>query len=347
MSAKIITFPSSQYSVCTPSPPEIHANSTKSGAKDQPDRTQNAGPRKDGRRKDDAKSRNVEPNIRVFSGVDGRLSYRVQIRKTSSNDNVNLTKTFSNLAMARKWKKKKLAEIEIEGVQAFSRGDDTVSDAISARLAKHTRLGRSAVQQLTWLKICVLGTQRLSDLTMASLYDLADDMLSQERQPQTVAGYLTILVNTLDWASRRDFNVPVPVLREAMKNMWEDEVFARSEERSRRPEKDELDRILAAVVANKRQKIPLAKIIVFALFSCRRIAEICRLRWDDLKVMEKKILVRDMKHPRKKKGNEPRRFCRRLQLMSRMEHHDKDNEQVFTRSTRTCRADGIGWRRAA
>ena len=26
---------------------------------------------------------------------------------------------------------------------------------------------------------------------------------------------------------------------------------------------------------------------------------------------------------------EPRRVCRRLQLLSRMEHHEQDNEQIF------------------
>lgn len=55
---------------------------------------------------------------------------------------------------------------------------------------------------------------------------------------------------------------------------------------------------------NPRQKLPLANIAVFAIFSCRRLGEICRLRWEDLRVSKKMILVRNMKHPRKKQGND-------------------------------------------
>lgn len=258
----------------------------------------------DGRRRTDARSRSVEPNIQEIRGRNGKPSYRVQIRKLVSGERADFTRTFSTLALARKWKRRKLAEIEIGGVETVSKSGDTVADAIAARLATHKTLGRSARHQLGWLQKSGFGSRRLADLTQESLTDLADDMLAEDRLPQTVAGYLTILVHTLDWASRRKFIVPVAVLKQAMEQMWEDEILARSEERCRRPTIGELNAILDAAVGNKRQSLPLARIIVFAVFSCRRLGEICRLRWEDLRAEQKMILVRDMKHPRKKKGND-------------------------------------------
>ena len=53
--------------------------------------------------------------------------------------------------------------------------------------------------------------------------------------------------------------------------------------------------------ANRPSSIPMQKIVAFTLFSTRRQEEITLLRWDDLE--EDRILVRDMKHPGDKKGN--------------------------------------------
>jgi len=47
--------------------------------------------------------------------------------------------------------------------------------------------------------------------------------------------------------------------------------------------------------------LPMQKIVEFALFSTRRQEEITLLRWDDLD--GDRILVRDMKHPGDKIGN--------------------------------------------
>lgn len=98
--------------------------------------------------------------------------------------------------------------------------------------------------------------------------------------------------------------VPDGVVRDAIALLWEDGILARSDERSRRPTLEELDRILTLAAGNKRQKLPLVILVVFAIFSARRLGEICRLRWEDVDFERKKVLVRDMKHPRKKRGND-------------------------------------------
>lgn len=306
MSTNIIQFPGSKTTF--PSAPATKTEPVETAAHGDGNRRRNSelrpAPPSDGRRREGGKSRSVEPNIQEIPGENGGPSYRVQLRKSVDGNTFSCTRTFSKLAMARKWKKRKLAEIEIDGVQTLSRSGDTVADAISGRLATHASLGRSAKQQLEWLRASDFGKMKLTELSVRDLTNLADEMLGEERQPQTVAGYLSILVSTLDWASRREYPVPIAALKQAMQLMWEDEILARSEERARRPTLDELNKILETVAANKRQKIPLAKIVVFAIFSCRRLGEICRLRWDDLREEQKQILVRDMKHPRKKKGND-------------------------------------------
>ena len=47
-------------------------------------------------------------------------------------------------------------------------------------------------------------------------------------------------------------------------------------------------------------KIPMAEVVLFALFSSRRQDEICRIRWEDVDECKQRVLVRDMKHPRER-----------------------------------------------
>ncbi|GAA3874521.1 site-specific integrase [Celeribacter arenosi] len=244
-----------------------------------------------------------EPNMTRRISKSGCVTYMVQIRRRVNGKQYSLSKTFRHLGNAKKLRNKRLLEIEVDGFPIQIVTETTIADVIQDRLTRGKQVGRSAIQNLKFIRDSEFGDTKVSTLTQAQLYDFSDLLLAGERSPQTVAGYMVHLAATLKWAKRRGALIPIAVVIDAMEVMWEDELLARSEERDRRPDLGELDKILKAIVANKRQKIPVATIMVFAIFSARRLGEICRLRWEDLKVSESKIWVREMKHPRKKKKN--------------------------------------------
>jgi GAF domain-containing protein/integrase len=109
---------------------------------------------------------------------------------------------------------------------------------------------------------------------------------------------------------------------------------------------DRLMKHFGRVRDHRPSSIPMQKIVAFALFSTRRQEEITLLRWDDLD--KDRILVRDMKHPGDKKGNNV--YCdlppEALAIIKSM---PRDAERIFPYSTdaisaaftRACRLLGI------
>ena len=87
--------------------------------------------------------------------------------------------------------------------------------------------------------------------------------------------------------------------------------IAKSSKRDRRPTLDELDRLLTFFQERSERaphSAPMVDIILFALFSTRRMEEITRIRWADFEPSTDKhparVLVRDMKNPGAKRGND-------------------------------------------
>jgi integrase len=68
--------------------------------------------------------------------------------------------------------------------------------------------------------------------------------------------------------------------------------------RNRRPEQDELDRILDLLTGQ------VADAVRFAVLTAMRRGEICRLLWTDLDEKKRTVIIRDRKDPRKKAGND-------------------------------------------
>lgn len=84
-------------------------------------------------------------------------------------------------------------------------------------------------------------------------------------------------------------------------------IASKSRERDRRPTLDELDKIMVHFGERLKRRpasIPMQKVIGFAIFSTRRLEEITRILWKDLDVEGSRVLVRDMKNPGEKIGND-------------------------------------------
>jgi integrase len=125
-------------------------------------------------------------------------------------------------------------------------------------------------------------------------------------QPQTVQNYLSHLAAVFAIA-RPAWGYPLD--RQAMKDAQivakRLGVISKSRHRDRRPTMDELDKLMqhfGVVKARRPRSAPMQKIVIFALFGTRRLDEITRIRWDDYD--RNRVLVRDMKHPGDKAGND-------------------------------------------
>ncbi|MEZ5769784.1 MAG: site-specific integrase [Paracoccaceae bacterium] len=248
------------------------------------------------------KNKDAMKHITTVDGKDGNVSYRVQIRRQKDGKATSICETFPDYNSAKTWRDDQLTTISAKGLSVPKSRIKTVSAVIQYRKDKHNKeVERTTTQVLNFLQAHPFGQTPVRDLTEEKLIEFAEGLIATGMRPQTAATYMTILAYTLKWARRRKVAVPPNVVEEAMQQLWEDEVLERSVERERVADRSELDKIFALRVANKRQKLPLVTITIFALFSTRRLGEICRLRWDDLNVADSMILVRKMKHPRKKK----------------------------------------------
>ncbi len=84
-------------------------------------------------------------------------------------------------------------------------------------------------------------------------------------------------------------------------------VTSKSDRRDRRPTLAEMNLLMQYFVERAErspQSAPMHKIVAFAAFSTRRQEEITRIAWADLDEQHSRILVRDMKHPGQKVGND-------------------------------------------
>jgi integrase len=212
--------------------------------------------------------------------------------------------TFDRKPAANAWIVKREAELKSPGGLEHKE-DPTLAAVIDRYIAesKNPVVGTKA-QVLKTVKDTDLGETNCSDITSQTLVAFART-LNETVEPQTCNNYLSHLSNIFTvaapaWSyplSRQEFDKALVVARKLG-------LIGKAKERDRRPTLEEIDRLMehfGRIQNHRPSSMPMQKIIAFAIFSTRRQEEITLLRWDDLE--GDRILVRDMKHPGDKKGN--------------------------------------------
>ncbi|GIT85969.1 site-specific integrase [Roseobacter sp. OBYS 0001] len=184
-----------------------------------------------------------------------------------------------------------------------------MSDAIDRYVQESNKqIGRTKTQVLKSIKTFDIAAKHCDAITSADIVEFAQEKLNGGVQPQTVANYLAHLgavfsIGRPAWG----FPLNAQAMEDARKVADKLGITGKSRERDRRPTLDELDQLMQHFLDRSRRRptsIPMHRIIAFAIFSTRRQEEIVRIRWKDLNVEGKRMLVRDMKNPGEKIGND-------------------------------------------
>lgn len=255
--------------------------------------------------------------IRTRKNKDGSVMYTAQIR--IKRDGVQVyqeSASFSRRKVAEAWAKRRETELSEPGaIEREQRGGGvTLAEMIDRYIDERdpTRpLGKTKEATLRAVAASYLGGLLERELTSQALVDYALWRMSAEGgavQPQTAGNDLSHIGAVLTIAKPAwGYEVDGGAMADARRVIKKLGYNTKSRERDRRPTLAELDALLqqfVAVQAARPTSLAMAKVLVFAMFSTRRQEEIVRIRWDDLDEARQRVLVRDMKNPGDKWGND-------------------------------------------
>ena len=231
--------------------------------------------------------------------------WRVQIRRKG----VYASKTFRIKSDAQRWATGQEDRFNRgEGLSKQTMPIETLGDLIDLHMADMAEVGKAAQRSkeytLTRLKE-TLGSLETSALTREYILDFGRKRAKEGAGPVTIAIDISYLGTVLQHASAvYGYQVPTEQLRLGRAALLHLGLIAKSNERTRRPTQDELDRIIKCIDFTPGYRTPLSRIIKFAVATAMRQEEITRIQWEDLNEKDQTIIIRQRKHPRQKKAND-------------------------------------------
>lgn len=241
------------------------------------------------------------------------VRYTAQIRIKRDGQVVHQeAETFSKRDKAADWIKKREKALArpggLEAAMKTPKGDShTLADAIDKYLEQTEKTpGRTKSQVLRTIKTYDLADKACDLITTQVLVAFGKE-LRAERGASTVGTYFSHLSKIFELASPAwGYPLDFAAFNQARAVLKELGTITPSQQRDRRPTLDELDRMCQHFIAQREwapDAVPMDRIIPFAIASTRRQEEIVTIRWEDFDEEGSRVLVRDMKDPKKKQGN--------------------------------------------
>lgn len=233
-------------------------------------------------------------------------AWRVQVRRKGRS----LSETFVSHEDAKRWAID--AERQIDRGQTPTKSriarmrtfGDLIDLHIADMMAVGRAPGRSKTATLAMLKR-ELGKRPVVELDRERILQFGRMRAEQGAGPVTLSmdiGAIKLVISHAAAVHGLQVSVePVELARIALRRLG---LVGKSNERDRRPTKEELKALFAHFDGNDRQIIPMTRIMKFAIATAMRQEEICRVTWEDYDARGKMLLIRDRKDPRQKKGND-------------------------------------------
>jgi integrase len=235
---------------------------------------------------------------------DGTIAYTAQIvRKREGKIVHREAKTFVRKQAAKAWLARRETELAQPGTLE-RRDDPALSVAIDRYIATSERkIGRTKAQVLRSIKAHDIAEMRCSKIGSTDWVGFARSL---SVKPQTRQNYLSH-ASAICAIARPAWGYPLShqAIKDALAVTKRLGITGKGRSRNRRPTIEELDALMdhfGTVKKRRPNTAPMRKIVVFAIFSTRRQEELTLLQWADYD--KTRTLVRDMKHPGDKDGND-------------------------------------------
>lgn len=251
--------------------------------------------------------------------VDGSIRYRAEIRINRKDLPIyKESKTFGSKKVAANWLAKREAEIEENPEILFGQEDVidlTLSNAISKYLAEvGAEYGRTKTYSLKLIQkfsiarhvITKIKSTHIAEhvaLRKKGIEDLGLDPVASSTLQHELLHIRGVLSHA---AVMWDIDIDLNAFDKATAQLRKTRQISSSQKRDRLPTNDELmalTKYFAQKWRNPNYSYPMHLIIWFAIYSCRREAEITRMELRDFDRHNNSWKIRDLKNPTGSKGN--------------------------------------------